>query len=281
MFTPGSEAQVVAQTEIAAGRVPGSGLTQTDLCASNISGLAGSASRESPEQVQRSASRHAAGKIRKPGSAVEIAASSTAQLDNCRNMRLFVQDRTTKIKFLVDSGADVSLIPVGPNAKASSEYKLFAANGTEIQTYGIKVLTLDLGLRRPFQWPFILAKVSKGTLGADFLAKFQLVIGIYQKKLTDGVTNLCIKSEIMSITIDNVVSTLTNNIKFSEILKRFPNITKPNSLNKNVKHNVQHYITTKGQPVYSRARQLDTRKLAKQEFSFMLDNGIIRPSKSP
>ncbi|GFX83886.1 uncharacterized protein TNCV_4885041 [Trichonephila clavipes] len=38
-----------------------------------------------------------------------------------------------------------------------------------------------------------------------------------------------------------------------------------------------------GPPVYSKARQLDSKKLeiAKQEFKFMLDNDIIRPSKSP
>ncbi|KAG8185408.1 hypothetical protein JTE90_018628 [Oedothorax gibbosus] len=67
-----------------------------------------------------------------------------------------------------------------------------------------------------------------------------------------------------------------------EILKNYPNITKPSVINKNVKHNVLHYIATKGQPVYSRARQLDAKRLAlaKQEFSFMLDNDIIRPSKS-
>ncbi|GFU42781.1 hypothetical protein TNCV_3139661 [Trichonephila clavipes] len=36
-------------------------------------------------------------------------------------------------------------------------------------------------------------------------------------------------------------------------------------------------------PVYSKARQLDSKKLeiAKQEFKFMLDNDILRPSKSP
>ncbi|GFS91082.1 transposon Ty3-I Gag-Pol polyprotein [Trichonephila clavipes] len=36
-------------------------------------------------------------------------------------------------------------------------------------------------------------------------------------------------------------------------------------------------------PVYSKAHQLDSKKLeiAKQEFKFMLDKDIIRPSKSP
>ncbi|GFX87000.1 transposon Tf2-6 polyprotein [Trichonephila clavipes] len=63
------------------------------------------------------------------------------------------------------------------------------------------------GLRREFQFPFIIAKVDKEIIGADFVSP----------------------------------------------------------------------------PVYSKARQLDSKKLeiAKQEFKFMLDNDIIRPSKSP
>ncbi|GFW64633.1 hypothetical protein TNCV_700391 [Trichonephila clavipes] len=58
---------------------------------------------------------------------------------------------------------------------------------------------------------------------------------------------------------------------------------KPNLLITNTKHDVKHYIATKGPPVYSKARQLDSKKLeiAKQEFKFMLDNDILRPSKSP
>ena len=214
---------------------------------------------------------------------MENATSSTSQSKDCRgNLRLFIEDKNSRIKFLVDSGADVSLVPAGPDAKVSTDYKLYAANGTEIPTYGIRVLTLDLGLRRPFQFPFILAKVSKGIIGADFLDKFQLIIDIHRKSLIDGITKLCIKSELMSIGDENMVSTLSNAVKFLEILKSFPNITKPNIFNKDVKHCVLHYISTKGPPVYSRARQLDAKKLslAKQEFNYMLDQGIIRPSKS-
>ncbi|GFT41929.1 hypothetical protein TNCV_1667761 [Trichonephila clavipes] len=58
---------------------------------------------------------------------------------------------------------------------------------------------------------------------------------------------------------------------------------KPNLLITNTKHEVKHYIATKGPPVYSKARQLDSKKLkiAKQEFKFTLENNILRPSKSP
>ncbi|GFT97065.1 hypothetical protein TNCV_176971 [Trichonephila clavipes] len=172
----------------------------------------------------------------------------------CRKFRLFVKDRTTNLHFLVDSGADCSIIPATSKNKQPSDYKLFAANGTEIPTYEIKVLNIDLGLRREFLFPFIIAKVSKGILGADFLNKFNLLIDIRNKQLIDGITNLHVTD-----------------------------LMKPNLLITNTKHDVKHYIATKGPPVYSKARQLDSKKLeiAKQEFKFMLDNDILRPSKSP
>ncbi|GFV62358.1 hypothetical protein TNCV_4938881 [Trichonephila clavipes] len=172
----------------------------------------------------------------------------------CRKFRLFVKDRTTNLHFLVDSGADCSIIPAISKNKQPSDYKLFAANGTEIPTYGIKVLNIDLGLRREFLFPFIIAKVSKGILGADFLNKFNLLIDIRNKQLIDGITNLHVTD-----------------------------LMKPNLLITNTKHDVKHYIATKGPPVYSKARQLDSKTLeiAKQEFKFMLDNDILRPSKSP
>ncbi|GFX01931.1 retrovirus-related Pol polyprotein from transposon 17.6 [Trichonephila clavipes] len=96
----------------------------------------------------------------------------------CRKSQLFVKDRETGCQFLVDSGADVSILPWTKTKGEcqASQYKLYAANGTKIATYGIKILTLDLGLRRPFQWPFIIAKVKRGIIGADFLRKSQLLI---------------------------------------------------------------------------------------------------------
>ncbi|GFS97066.1 hypothetical protein TNCV_4492451 [Trichonephila clavipes] len=164
----------------------------------------------------------------------------------------------------------------------ASQYKLYAANGTEIPTYGLNILTLDLGLRRPFQWPFIIAKVKRGIIGADFLQKFQLLIDLHNRKLIDGVTNLSIKGEVATIQENNDLSTVNRASKYFNLLKSYPDLTKPNLVNRVVKHGVKHHILTTGQPVYSKARQLapDKLKLAKQEFQFMLDNDIIRPSKS-
>lgn len=198
------------------------------------------------------------------------------------NDRLFVRDRKTGMRFLVDSGADVSIIPASKNSIRNDTYKLYAANDTEIPTYGTKILSLDLGLRREFQWPFIVAKVNRGILGADFLSKFNLIINIKQKKLMDGQTKLSVNGEIQSVSQD-AVSFIGKNCKFQDILTLFPDITKPKLTPTGIKHNTKHNILTKGNPVFCRARQLNTErlKLAKQEFQFLLDNEIIRPSKSP
>ncbi|UYV61691.1 hypothetical protein LAZ67_1005925, partial [Cordylochernes scorpioides] len=110
-------------------------------------------------------------------SAAELAVSSAAeQVIHYRKPRLFVQDKQTGLRFLVDSGADVSLIPAKSGDKKQAELKLYAANGTKIDTYGTKLLEIDLGLRRDFTFPFKIAKIDKGILGADFRNKFNLLI---------------------------------------------------------------------------------------------------------
>ncbi|GFX14754.1 hypothetical protein TNCV_1484981 [Trichonephila clavipes] len=221
------------------------------------------------------------GKFRR---AVDLVASSPAtEYKDCRNYHLFVTDKNTGLRFLVDSGADLSIIPASCKNKICDSFKLYAANCSEIPTFGHKILTLNLGLCREFQFPFIIAKVDKGIIGADFLNKFNLLIDIRNKQLIDGITKLHVKGEISSILQENKINIMDKTSKFSNILLQYSDLMKPNLLVTNTKHDVKHYIATKGPPVYSKTRQLNSKKLeiAKQEFKFMLDNDIIRPSKSP
>ncbi|GFX14502.1 transposon Ty3-G Gag-Pol polyprotein [Trichonephila clavipes] len=223
---------------------------------------------------------------------VEVAANQGAATILRENIAIIISDsgrsasldRETGCQFLVDSGADFSILPWTKTKGEcqASQYKLYAANGTEIPTYGLKILTLDLGLRRPFQWPFIIAKVKREIIGADFLQKFQLLIDLHNRKLIDGVTNLSIKGGNATIQENNDLSTVNRASKYFNLLNSYPDLIKPNLVNRVVKHGVKHHILTTGQPVYSKARQLapDKSKLVKQEFQFMLDNDIIRPSKS-
>lgn len=66
----------------------------------------------------------------------------------CLN-RLTVTDRETRLRFLVDMGADVSVLPkstVG-HARISTRLKLYTASGITIATYGTKKLIVNLNLR--------------------------------------------------------------------------------------------------------------------------------------
>ncbi|UYV74194.1 hypothetical protein LAZ67_11002383, partial [Cordylochernes scorpioides] len=223
-------------------------------------------------------------RVGKPQPADRVATSSSAGIQDCRNLRLFVTDKNTGFRFLVDSGADISIIPPkDKNRMPSSDYKLYAANGTEIVTYGTKVRNLDIGLRRQFQWPFVIANTNRAIIGADFLNNFGLIIDIKNKRLIDGITNLSIRGVIQSISDMGNISTLNSSSKVSAILTKYPNLCRPPSDFVEAKHSVKDYIPTRGQPIHSKARRLDSQRLtlAKAEFQYMLNNGIIRPSNSP
>ncbi|GFW01921.1 transposon Ty3-I Gag-Pol polyprotein [Trichonephila clavipes] len=175
---------------------------------------------------------------------VDAVASPAADILG-RKSRLFVKNRETGCQFLVDSGAHVSILPWTKTKGEcqASQYKLYAANGTEIPTYGLKILTLDLGLRRPFQWPFIIAKVKRGIISADFLQKFQLLIDLHNRKLIDGVTNLSIKGEVATIQENNDLSTVNRASKYFNLLNSYPDLTKSNLVNRVVKH-MEYSITS-------------------------------------
>ncbi|GFU88559.1 hypothetical protein TNCV_4442361 [Trichonephila clavipes] len=99
--------------------------------------------------------------------------------------RLFLLDRKSGQKFLIDSGCEICVIPPSPtmNKSPQSNFSLFAANNTEIPAYGMVRKELNLGLRRPFIWTFIIADVSSPIIGADFLKHFNLLIDLNKKKV--------------------------------------------------------------------------------------------------
>lgn len=203
--------------------------------------------------------------------------------------RLFyIQDHFTSRRFLVDMGAEVSIIP--PSCADRISHKgtpsLQAANGSDVMTFGVKSLTLDLGLRRTFRWVFIIiADVQHPILGADFLYNFDLCVDIQQHTLSDSTTWLKVHGIVCSDSPAVTGITKFNKVPgnpFSELLDEFPSVTKACSSDCSVKHNVTHRIETTSPPVLGRARRLSPERLriAKQEFDHMLQLGIIRPSSS-
>ena len=57
--------------------------------------------------------------------------------------------------------------------------------------HGKHSLVLDLGLRRSFQWVFIIAKL---VLGVNFLQHFGLSVGVRNKQLSDTLIQLKVNS---------------------------------------------------------------------------------------
>ncbi|GFV62344.1 hypothetical protein TNCV_3423471 [Trichonephila clavipes] len=100
--------------------------------------------------------------------------ATTALPRNSR--RLFIRDRRTNVTFLIDTGSDVSIIPATKTQRQNnSQMTLSAANTSPIHVYTTQTLSLDLGLRRIFQWTFLVGNVSTPIIGADFLYNFRLV----------------------------------------------------------------------------------------------------------
>ena len=58
------------------------------------------------------------------------------------------------------------------------EFHLQAINGSDILTFGLRLLTLDLGLRHMFRWVFIIADMSHPVPAADFLYHFGLLVDL-------------------------------------------------------------------------------------------------------
>ena len=120
----------------------------------------------------------------------QLAATSSA--GHLTNRLFYVTDHPTKMQFLVDTAAEVSVVP---QSRAQQRVQcqgpsLQALNNTTVATYRTCFLTLDLGLPRMFRWVFIIADVSKPILGADFVKHYGLLVDMRSQFLTDLVTQL-------------------------------------------------------------------------------------------
>lgn len=160
----------------------------------------------------------------------------------------FLTDRDSGLRFLVDTGAEVS---------AS-------------------------GLNRTFRWIFIVAAVKFAILGADFLQHFAL-LDVRNRRLHDPVSQATVQGNpSQRPPLSPTLLGPSGAERFTCILQEFPELTRQPPASAAAKHEVRHYIATSGPPVHARPRRLSPEKLkvARQEFEHMMELGIIRPSSS-
>ena len=84
---------------------------------------------------------------------------------------LYVADKRNKCRYLIDTGAAVSVLPrsCANGTVDADSLPLVAANNSTITTYGTSKRIVDVGLKREYSWTFIVADVKQPILGADFL----------------------------------------------------------------------------------------------------------------
>ncbi|XP_054287805.1 uncharacterized protein LOC129003534 [Macrosteles quadrilineatus] len=122
--------------------------------------------------------------------------------------RIFVSDQKSNLRFLIDTGSDVSCYPkrLLRDRRTSTDFELSAANGSTIKTYGTCSMTLDLGLRRSFVWQFTVADVSVPIIGSDFLSYYHLLPDCRLLRLHDATTGLVTGGQLSVTTQSSVKS---------------------------------------------------------------------------
>ena len=195
----------------------------------------------------------------------------------------YVQDQRNGRQYLVDTGAEFSILPASPEDKkhfVPSE-ALEAANGTKVPVFGRRSVTMTFPRGKIFTHTFLLADVTKPLLGVDFFNANNIGIDTKGKRMFDLSDGTWFGGNQSSETTICALSTAGDS--FHEILNEFPDILSPSFANKNVRHGIKHYVPTTCPPIRSRPRRLDDQKLAcaKAEFDKLLAAGIIRRSNSP
>ena len=105
----------------------------------------------------------------------------------------------------------------------------------------------------------MIADVSLPILGADFLENYEILLDLKNRRLLYQ-NKLEVKAYAISGNSENL-STVNKTLKYYKILSEFPNITNPAILKiMKKKHGVTHHILTEGQPIFSKARRVISRK---------------------
>ena len=197
---------------------------------------------------------------------------------------LYVKDKITQLHFLIDTGADISVLPrrYALHHTREREGSLYAANGSSIATYGRTLRTVDFGLGKSYAWEFTTADVTYPILGADFLKHFQLAVNLHDRTISDRTQGKTIKGTVPTQP-HSTISALQAG-PHVELLKQFPSLTETSAVVAPVNHDFKHAIPTGDKPpTYCRPRKLNPKisNFAIEAFKRMENEGIVRKSNSP
>ncbi|XP_011312888.1 uncharacterized protein [Fopius arisanus] len=229
-----------------------------------------------------------------PSGNLELLSSLQAVADRNNNTtinecRLFLHDSQNHMSLLVDSGSVIAIIPraFSRSCNRLSDLKLYAANNTFINTYGQQLLTLNIGIRRPLKWAFVVADVKSAIIGANFLTHYGLIIDLKGHSLIDRETQLTAPGQLAQTSVYGISTIASADSAlppaYQQLLRGYISISMPVAISTTDTDNpVSHHIVTTGPPVVERVRRLTGKKLqvAKDELDLLLQYNIIQLSSS-
>ena len=138
---------------------------------------------------------------------------------------LYVTDKNNKCKYLIDTGAAVSVLPKSCANKISDAdcLPLVAANNTTINTYGNSKRVIDVGLKRDYPWTFIVADMQQPII----LIHYNLLVDLRSRCLRDMRTGLAIPASLSSIRPLSLNRVVTVHNEYTKLLGQFPELTRP------------------------------------------------------
>ena len=191
------------------------------------------------------------------------------------------------MKFLVDTGAQVSILPRSylprgcqPQPGPAGQ-QLVAANGSPIKVYGTWTQGITFSNNHRFDHLFYVTDIKTAILGTDFLGAHGILVDVGGRRLLRNGT-VCANAEPSQLGSVGVRLVNMSSDRYSAIMARYPDVTSPSPGPTPVKHNVTHHIVTKGPPVFQRPRRLTPGRasIARAEFEKMRQQGVLRPSSS-
>ncbi len=195
----------------------------------------------------------------------------------------YLTDSLSDTRFLVDTGAALSVIPYAGNCPAAADARRLAgADGTGIKSWGKVLKSVCFGGCLFTNVPFLLAAVNKPILGADFFSQHKLLVDTAGNQVLDTTTLLPLRASSSGPESGMIAELSAVPPPVRSLLAEFPGVVGDGTDTPCPLHGVKNSIERKGRPLFAKSRRLDPEKLrtAQKEFRALEKAGIIRRSNS-